>query len=568
MKKFMTSCKLVLILALLITIAPWGGSRAEAWVGMPMGKLHVNGKNLVNSNNQPVLLNGWHQPSGAYWTYQDSNYYLNLHGNNRHAATLAYLKDITDTFADTSAKYGSNHGWNMNQVRLFIDRQDMGDVAAGTYNFAGVQTVTQNVIIPYIQYAKTKGVYVVLGLDFTLKDDQATTPANLQKFNEIWGYLASRPEIKSADNVHFELINEPVKSYANGHWGGYNGENDFVDHWNDLRNFQNSMISTIRSKGADNVIWAAGLGYNQFYSLTASHPLTDPLNNYGYAVHWYPGYGAYDNFSILQDQWNTNVKAAADKYPINITEVTWFKNKPGDSAYWNLFNGSNEGFGTNTKTIFNASGNVSIAAHMNGFILEPGQRSSFADPTAGLKWDGDASRSAMGRFLFNWYHERAQTYPGSGQGGGPTTGLVSGATYKIVARHSNKVVDVPGGQNENNLQLQQWSDLGGNPQKWVLTSIGNGNYTLTSVNSPDKVIDIRNGTLTNGEAVQLMSNLNTTAQHFKVNDLGNGYWSIINVNSNKAIEVANASTSDGAMLQQNTYTGATNQQWKFVAVSN
>lgn len=137
-----------------------------------------------------------------------------------------------------------------------------------------------------------------------------------------------------------------------------------------------------------------------------------------------------------------------------------------------------------------------------------------------------------------------------------------------LARHSNKVIDVPGGLNENNLQLQQWSDLGGNPQKWVLTSIGSGNYTLTSVNSPDKVIDIRNGTLTNGEAVQLMSNLNTTAQHFKVNDLGNGYWSIINVNSNKAIEVANASTSDGAKLQQNTYTGATNQQWKFVAVSN
>lgn len=102
----------------------------------------------------------------------------------------------------------------------------------------------------------------------------------------------------------------------------------------------------------------------------------------------------------------------------------------------------------------------------------------------------------------------------------------------------------------------------------MLTSIGNGNYTLTSVNSPDKVIDIRNGTTTNGEAVQLMVNLNTTAQHFKVNDLGNGYYSIINVNSNKAIEVANASTADGAVLQQNTYTGATNQQWKFVAVSN
>ncbi|OWA37061.1 endoglucanase [Saccharibacillus sp. O16] len=564
MKKVRRSWIVLVLLALIVSLAPPGTNRAEAWNGVATSKLHVSGNQLVNSSGQPVLLSGWHQPSGAYWTYQDSNYYLTRNGNDRHKATLAYLKDITDTFADTSPKYGSSHGWNMNQVRLFIDRQDMGDVAAGTYNFAGVQAVTQNVIIPYIQYAKTKGVYVTLGLDFTLKDDQATTASNLQKFNEIWGYLASRPEIKSADNVHFELVNEPVKSFANGHWGGYNGENDFVDHWNDLRKFQNSMISTIRSKGADNVIWAAGLGYNQFYSLTASHPLTDPLNNYGYAVHWYPGYGAHDNMDILKQQWTTNIKAAADAYPINITEVTWFKKKAGDSEYWSLFDGSNEGFGRNTKAIFSAAGNVSIAAHMNGFILSEGTRSSFADPTAGLKWDGDASRSAMGRFLFDWYYERAQAQPGTNV----SSGLTAGDTYKIVSRHSGKVIDIPGGQNADNLQLQQWTDLGGNPQKWGLTSIGNGLYKLTSINSPGKVLEIRGGSKNSGEAVQLMSDLNTTAQHFRVYDLGNGYWSIVNANSGRAVEITGASTADGAKLQQGDYTGAVHQQWKFVKVAN
>ncbi|WDM21474.1 cellulase family glycosylhydrolase [Paenibacillus polymyxa] len=411
MKKLGMVCKIVLILVFILPLTPVFGQHIDAWSGMPMGKLHVRGNQLVNSSGKPVVLSGWHQPSGAYWTYQNSNYYLNLNGNNRHAAILAYLKDITDTFADTRPKYGSNHGWYMNQVRLFIDRQDMGDVAAGSYNFAGLQAVTQNVIIPYINYAKTKGVYVTLGLDFTLANDQATTQSNLDKFNQIWGYLASQPAIKSVDNVMFELINEPIKSYANGHWGGYPGENDFVDHWNDLRRFQNSIISTIRSKGADNVIWAAGLGYNQFYSPAAKHPLTDPLNNYGYAVHWYPGYGAYDDKDKLQSQWDSNIKAADKAYPINITEFTWFKTQPGDSEYWNLFNGSSDGFGKNTKSIFTAAGNVSMTAHMNGFLLESGARSSFADPTAGLKWDGDTRRQAMARFLFGWYYERAQAYP-------------------------------------------------------------------------------------------------------------------------------------------------------------
>ncbi|MFT9369560.1 cellulase family glycosylhydrolase [Paenibacillus polymyxa] len=411
MKKLGMVCKIVLILVFLTPLTPTFGQHVDAWSGMPMGKLHVRGNQLVNSSGKPIVLNGWHQPSGAYWTYQNSNYYLNLNGNNRHAAILAYLKDITDTFTDTRPKYGSNHGWYMNQVRLFIDRQDMGDVAAGSYNFSGLQAATQNVIIPYINYAKTKGIYVTLGLDFTLANDQATTQSNLDKFNQIWGYLASQPAIKSADNVMFELINEPIKSYANGHWGGYAGENDFVDHWNDLRRFQNSIISTIRSKRADNVIWAAGLGYDQFYSPAAKHPLMDPLNNYGYAVHWYPGYGAHDDKDKLQSQWNSNIKAAAQAYPINITEFTWFKTQPGDSEYWNLFNGSNDGFGKNTKSIFTAAGNVSMTAHMNGFLLEAGARSSFADPTAGLKWDGDTRRQAMARFLFDWYNERARTYP-------------------------------------------------------------------------------------------------------------------------------------------------------------
>ncbi|GIO16283.1 hypothetical protein J19TS2_58380 [Cohnella xylanilytica] len=557
--------KFLLALTLLVTPMLLHGNAAEAWTGMPMSKLRVSGNQLVNSNGQPVLLSGWHQPSGSYWTYQNSSYYLNRNGGNRHAATLEYLKEITDTFTTTSGKYGSSHGWYMNQVRLFIDREDMGDVAAGTYNFAGLQAVTQNVIIPYINYAKTKGVYVTLGLDFTILNNQATTQANLDKFNQIWGYLSSQPGIKSADNVMFELINEPVLSYANGGWGGNPAEPDFADHWNALKNFQNSIISTIRNNGADNVIWAAGLGWDQYYQLCATYPLTDPLNNVGYAVHWYPGYGAHDDYATLQQIWDNTIKPCADQYPINITETTWFKTLPGDSSYWELFNGSNEGFGKNTKAIFTAAGNVSIAVHMNGFLLEAGPRSSFADPTAGLKYDGNAARDGMARFLFEWYYERAQLHPWNGM----WNGIQSGSTYKIVNRASGKVLEVPGGANTNALQLQQYTDNGATAQQWVVTDVGSYNnyYTLRSVSSSDgKVMDVRNGTKTNGEAIQLMSDFNNTAQQFRLFKLSNGYWSIINVNSNKAVEVAGSSTANNAPIQQNLYRGNLNQQWQLVKI--
>ncbi|WP_235191860.1 RICIN domain-containing protein [Paenibacillus sp. FSL R7-277] len=567
-RKLSLSMKLLVMLALLLTPMQSGGGTANAWEGSPVPKLHVSGNQLVNSSGQPVLLSGWHQPTGAYWTYQNSNYYLKRNGGNRHKATLEYLKEITDTFTNTSGKYGNSHGWYSNQVRLFIDREDMGDVAAGTYNFAGLQAATQNLIIPYVEYAKTKGLYVTLGLDFTLLDNKATTQANLDKFNQIWGYLASQPGLKSADNVMFELVNEPVLSDVNGQWGGNPSQPNFAAFWNSLKNFQNSMISTIRSKGADNVIWASGLGWDQHYQLTASSPLTDPLNNYGYAVHWYPGYGAYDNYNSLQQIWDSSIKPAADAYPINITETTWFKNQPGDSAYWDLFNGTNAGFGKNTKAIFTAAGNVSIAVHMNGFLLDPGPKSSFADPDGGLLYDGNATRDGMARFIFEWYYERAQFNPWNGV----WNGVTNNAKYKLINRASGKAIDVPNGQNTNALQLQQWPENTALAQQWTVTDMGTYNniYRLRSVNSSDnKVMDVRNGTKNNGEAIQLMQDLNNTAQQFRLIKLsnGNGYWSILNVNSNKAVEVTGASTADGAKLQQNLYRGDLHQQWKLVQVN-
>lgn len=565
MKNVRRLSKLLITLSLLMVLVIPANVSVFAWDGMSTPKLHVSGNQLVNSSGQPVLLSGWHQPSGSYWTYQSSDYYLNRNNGNRHAANLEYLKDITDTFTDTSPKYGNDHGWYMNQVRLFIDREDMGDVAAGTYNFAGLQAVTQNVIIPYVEYARTKGLYVVLGLDFTLAENQATTQSNLDKFNEIWDYLASQPALKSADNVMFEIINEPVLSYAHGRWGGHPSDPQFVSFWNALRDFQNSIISTIRNQGADNVIWAAGLGWDQYYQLCASHPLSDPLNNIGYAVHWYPGYGANNDFSILQNQWDTNIKPCADHYPINITETTWYNTLPGDPPYWDLFNGSSEGFGKNTKAIFTAAGNVSIAVHMNGFLLEPGPRSSFADPTAGLKYDGDAARDGMARFIFDWYYERAQFLPWNGI----WNGIHSGATYKLVNRHSGKVLDVPYGQDTSHLQLQQWADIGTTAQQWVATDMGTYNnlYRLGSVSSTTgKVMDVRNGTKNNGEAIQLMDDFSNSAQRFHIIRLSNGYWSIINTHSNKAVEVANGSTSDGAFIQQNLYFGNFNQQWELIRV--
>ncbi|MNF17082.1 hypothetical protein D3C80_2203960 [compost metagenome] len=56
-------------------------------------------------------------------------------------------------------------------------------------------------------------------------------------------------------------------------------------------------------------------------------------------------------------------------------------------------------------------------------------------------------------------------------------------------------------------------------------------------------------------------------QQFRLIKLSNGYYCILNVNSNKAVEVANASTSNNALIQQNWYRGDLNQQWQLVKIN-
>jgi endoglucanase len=146
---------LLLVLTLIVPKFMITAKKADAWQGLPMSKLHVSGNQLVNSNGEPVTLSGWFQPTAGYFTYGSSDYYLNFHGNNIHSAVLGYLKDVADKLTDTSPAYGRSHGWNMNLVRICIDTDYLGDVAAGTYNFAGLQAATQNIVIPFIDYART-----------------------------------------------------------------------------------------------------------------------------------------------------------------------------------------------------------------------------------------------------------------------------------------------------------------------------------------------------------------------------------------------------------------------------
>ena len=195
--------------------------------------------------------------------------------------------------------------------------------------------------------------------------------------------------------------------------------------------------------------------------------------------------------------------------------------------------------------------------------------------------------------------------------------------YAIVNSISGKVLDVVNGSNQDGAQIQQYTWSGNDYQLWDIEYRGNGYYSIISKGSgkaldipygSTSVTDIQQYTYSGSDAQLFELNLieeptaevsissggtykiynenyylamdiadastqdgalvqqyyanNTNAQEFVITSVGDDYYKIVNGNSGKAVGVVNNSNSNGTSIEQRTYTGATGQQWRFNAIRN
>lgn len=106
-----------------------------------------------------------------------------------------------------------------------------------------------------------------------------------------------------------------------------------------------------------------------------------------------------------------------------------------------------------------------------------------------------------------------------------------------------------------------WMTAGGvSPQTGV-------NYMITNKNS-GKLLEVAGASTADGANVQQWTNNGNNCQRWRLEDAGGGYYRIVNVNSGKLLEVANASTADGANVQQWPNNGNYCQQWKLNSLGN
>ncbi len=126
----------------------------------PTPKLHVEGRYLRDPHGNTVNLHGvaitpspWFNGC-ASGTCRWSNYDV--------AGCLTYNYSVMDKLTDTIS------GWYLNYVRLHIDPywtndgNTTGESDISKFSFEKLKTTITNVIVPLIEHAKSRGMYVIL----------------------------------------------------------------------------------------------------------------------------------------------------------------------------------------------------------------------------------------------------------------------------------------------------------------------------------------------------------------------------------------------------------------------
>jgi len=135
-------------------------------------------------------------------------------------------------------------------------------------------------------------------------------------------------------------------------------------------------------------------------------------------------------------------------------------------------------------------------------------------------------------------------------------------TYCIISKNSGKALDLYWGSPDNGANILQYTYYGYTNQKWYVTKLDNGYYTIRNAAS-GKVLDVADYSMENGGNVHQWEYVGGANQEWSINAIGDGYYSIINRMSGKALDVSEVSTADNANVHQWDYVGGANQLWSF-----
>ena len=420
---------IVFAVALMLGLAGWAQSVK------PLPSLHVEGKWLVDTYGNHVVLHGVMDTPSAYfnggrwgWNY-DANgarncvayfekLFTGLEKANCDVFRLhldpAWTNSSSVTAAGFTSKEVVENGKTVTKYYDPIGQEVGGEANIMHFSAKRLSTYMKSVYVPIMKEAMNHGMYVVVRPPGVCPGEIRVDGYYQKYLMEVWDSVSKNETVRAfAGQISLELANEPVSvKNASGN-----------DDKKALHDFFQPIVEKIRENGFTGIIWIPGSGWQANYADYKTYPITG--DNIGYAVHDYDGwYGCADKNLSASDvpaatkrkitQFHNQVPVV-DTNPVIITEIDWSPYKPGTdhvnehgetvlSNYGTWATGRTSVWGTITKGVHDHYGNISMTLSGTACLIDIDKL--LADGSVVPAFDG--LEEACGKACMDWYAEYAK----------------------------------------------------------------------------------------------------------------------------------------------------------------
>lgn len=391
-----------------------------AQVEKPLPSIHVDGRWLVDTHGNHVVLHGvmdtpnaWFNGGRWGWSYDND-------GQNR---CLDYFEKMYTSLEIANCNIFRLHldpVWTNDKDFIYPGSEEQPDWVRGEgdikhFNPDRLKHYMKTLYVPLAKMALDHRMYVVMR-------PPGVCPPNLkvgdyyQKYlMEVWDIVTKNDSVRRyPGQISIEIANEPINLKNK------DGENDPQA----LHDYFQPIVDVIRANGFKGIIWIPGTGFQSQYADYVSYPITG--ENIGYAVHVYPGWYGCDDRKVERDndiekskqefiaQFKKQVPVV-ETNPIFVSEVDWSPikepkvfdkvNEWGDSIYKNLgtwATASTSKWGQCYKAALDHYGNISMTlTHPHDYLDLDKMVADPKNPVPSFDGNPEACSGAC----WEWYKE-------------------------------------------------------------------------------------------------------------------------------------------------------------------